>query len=157
MRLPEWVSPSGFPVYQQYFNILTQQVNTYISGKATCVKFNEDDTSKVSRRRMINGASPNVVHSLDAAALHMTVERCNEQAKIYDFAMIHDSYGTHALNCDALSKILREVFVDIFSRDQLRLWVSQLEEANPDITFPSPPEYGDAEITKIKESTYFFS
>lgn len=156
-RPVEWVSPSGFPVYQQYFNILTQQVNTYISGKATCVKFNEDDTSKVSRRRMINGASPNVVHSLDAAALHMTVERCNEQAKIYDFAMIHDSYGTHALNCDALSKILREVFVDIFSRDQLRLWVSQLEEANPDITFPSPPEYGDAEITKIKESTYFFS
>ncbi len=156
-RALSWVSPSGFPVNQQYFNIHSQQVNTYISGKATCVKFNEEDLTTISRRRMINGASPNVVHSFDAAALHKTVVKCNEEAGIYDFSMIHDSYGTHASSCDALSRILREVFVDIFSRDQLMLWLEQLAEQHPDIDFPAPPSYGAADVSKITESTYFFS
>ena len=153
----KWVSPSGFPVHQEYFNIQSQQVNTYISGKATCVKFNEEDTSTISQRRMVNGASPNVVHALDSACLHETVVRANKSAGIYDFAMIHDSYGTHSNKCDALSKITREVFVDTFSKDLLADWRDQLTEQHPDIDFPSPPQSGDADITQIIDSTYFFS
>jgi len=152
-----WVSPTGFPVHQEYYKVHNQQVNTYISGKATCVKFREDDDEIISRRRMVNGASPNVVHSLDAAALHETVVRCNKEHGIYDFSFIHDSYGTHANKCDQLSSTLREVFVDFFSRDLLTEWRSQLQEQHPELDFPVPPEFGDAEINKIKESTYFFA
>jgi DNA-directed RNA polymerase len=106
---------------------------------------------------MVNGASPNVVHSLDAAALHETVVRANKNHGIYDFSFIHDSYGTHSNKCDELSSTLREVFVDFFSRDLLNEWRTQLTEQHPDLDFPVPPEFGDAEINKIKESTYFFS
>ena len=156
-RALSWVSPTGFPVHQEYYKVHNQQVNTYISGKATCVKFREDDDEVISRRRMVNGASPNVVHSLDASALHETVVRANKNHGIYDFSFIHDSYGTHSNKCDELSSTLREVFVDFFSRDLLNEWRTQLTEQHPDLDFPVPPEFGDAEINKIKESTYFFS
>lgn len=152
-----WVSPTGFPVHQEYYKIHNQQVNTYISGKATCVKFREEDTSVISRRRMTNGASPNVVHSLDAAALHETIVRCNREHGIYDFSFIHDSYGTHATKCDQLSSTLRKVFVDMFSKDLLNEWRNQLAAQHPQLDFPAPPELGDADINQIKESTYFFA
>ena len=152
-----WVSPTGFPVHQEYYKVHNQQVNTYISGKATCVKFREEDDEIISRRRMVNGASPNVVHSLDAAALHETVVRCNKEHGIYDFSFIHDSYGTHANKCDQLSETLRQVFVDMFSKDILNNWRSQLSDQHPHLDFPEPPEFGDADISRIKESLYFFA
>jgi DNA-directed RNA polymerase len=150
-----WVTPSGFPVHQEYFNYQSNQVKTWISGHATHVKYVED-SDKLSSRRQKNGVSPNLVHSLDAAALHKTVIKANEDAGIYDFAFIHDSYGTHAAGCEDMSKILRKVFIEMFSVDLLRDWKHQLEH-NTQIVLPEPPEYGTADISQISNSTYFFS
>jgi len=149
-----WVTPSGFPVHQEYFNFQSQDVKTWISGKATHVRFREE-SDKLSKTRQKNGASPNFVHSLDAAALHKTIIRANKEAGIYDFAFIHDSYGTHATGCEALGKVLRDVFVDMFSVDLLRQWQHQLSQQG--VELPEPPEYGSADISRLKESTYFFS
>ena len=149
-----WVTPSGFPVHQEYFNFQSQDVKTWISGKATHVRFREE-SDKLSKTRQKNGASPNFVHSLDAAALHKTIIRANKEAGIYDFAFIHDSYGTHATGCEALGRVLRDVFVDMFSVDLLRQWQHQLSQQG--VELPEPPEYGSADISRLKESTYFFS
>jgi len=150
-----WVTPSGFPVHQQYFNYTQKKVDTWISGSATHVRYREED-DKISKLRQKNGVSPNFVHSLDAAALHKTIIKANKEAGIYDFAFIHDSYGTHATGCKALAKSLREVFVDMFSVDLLQDWKHQLEH-NTNTVLPEPPEYGNADISKITDSTYFFS
>ena len=150
-----WESPSGFPICQKYFNYHNTHIETMISGKIVCVGYrnNGDELSPVRQR---NGVSPNFVHSLDAAALHKTVIKANKEYGIYDFAMVHDSYGTHATHCDELGKALREVFVSMFSVDLLRDFKHQLEQASG-LELPEPPEYGNADISKISESTYFFS
>ena len=150
-----WKSASGFPVHQEYHNLHQQQVNTWISGTATCVKFNEA-SDQISNRRMINGVSPNVVHSVDSAALHLTTCRANDLG-IWDFSMIHDSYSTHATKTTLLNETLRNVFVELFSVDILADWLHQQMEAHPRIDFPAPPSYGDADINAIKHSKYFFS
>ena len=150
-----WVTPSGFPVHQEYFNYTQRQVKTWISGAATHVRYREED-DRLSKMRQKNGVSPNFVHSLDAAALHKTIIKANKEEGIYDFAFIHDSYGTHATGCEALSKVLRNVFVDMFSVDLLQDWKHQLEH-NTNIVLPEPPEYGNADISQITNSTYFFS
>ena len=155
-RALSWLSPSGFPIVQEYKKLTSQRVKTWVSGEATWIRFNEE-SDKICKRKQSNGVSPNFVHALDAAALHKTVVRANKEAGIYDFAMVHDSYGTHATRCADLSRILREVFVDMFQVDLLSDWSKQLSDRNPDISFPSPPDFGDAEITKINESTYFFA
>lgn len=151
-----WVTPSGFPVHQAYFKSTSQNVRTSISGQATYIKWYQD-TDKISPRRAKQGMSPNYVHSLDAACLAKTVVACNKQADLWDFAMIHDSYGTHATGCTNMSKILREQYLSVFELDQLALLKQQLIESHPDITFPDIPEYGNADISDVLNSKYFFS
>jgi len=150
-----WVTPSGFPVLQSYHKTTSQNVNTSISGQATYIKWYSDD-DEISPRKQKSGISPNFVHSLDAACLTKTVIECNKKG-IWDFAMIHDSYGTHATACTELSKVLREQYLGVFALDQLDLFRQQLEEAHPDIDFPDIPEYGTADISEVLGSKYFFS
>ena len=71
--------------------------------------------------------------------------------------MIHDSYGTHATNCPPLNKTLREQYLNVFEVDQLEILLHQLTENNPEIDFPEIPEYGNADISEVLESKYFFS
>ena len=150
-----WVTPSGFPVNQAYYKTTSQNVRTSISGQATYVKW-YSDTDEISIRRAKQGISPNYVHSLDASCLTKTVIACNKE-DLWDFAMIHDSYGTHATGCTKLSRILREQYLSVFSVDQLAVLKHQLEEANPNTTFPDIPEYGNADISDVLNSKYFFS
>ena len=125
------------------------------SGQATYVKWYSDDEA-ISPRKQKSGISPNYVHSLDASCLQKTVIECNKQG-IWDFAMIHDSYGTHATNCPTLNKTLREQYLNVFEVDQLEALLHQLSGANPEIDFPEIPEYGNADISQVLESKYFFS
>lgn len=150
-----WTSPSGFPVLQSYKKTTAQNVSTKINGSGTYIKWYKD-TDDISPRRQKQGISPNYVHSLDAACLTKTVVECNKQG-IYDFAMIHDSYGTHASNCEKLSRILREQYYSVFKVDQLEVLRHNLKESHPDIEFPDTPEYGNANLSEVLESPYFFS
>ena len=151
-----WVTPSGFPVLQEYHKTTSQHVRTKIGGQATYIKWYKDDED-ISARKQKSGISPNFVHSLDASCLTKTVIACNKQKGIYDFAMIHDSYGTHCTECDGLSRILREEYFKVFEVDQLANFKHQLSEAHPEVDFPALPEYGNADLAEVMRSEYFFS
>ena len=71
--------------------------------------------------------------------------------------MIHDSYGTHANNCDVFSKVLREEYFSLFSVDLLHDFLRQVSIQHPNIEFPEIPAYGNANLTEVLKSTYFFS
>jgi DNA-directed RNA polymerase len=150
-----WTSPSGFPVLQSYKKTTAQNVRTNINGSGTYIKWYKD-SDDISPRRQKQGISPNYVHSMDAACLAKTVVECNKLG-IYDFAMIHDSYGTHAANCDTLSRILREQYYAVFKIDQLETLLKDLKERYPHIEFPDTPEYGNADLSEVLRSQYFFS
>jgi DNA-directed RNA polymerase len=150
-----WTSPSGFPVLQSYKKTTAQNVRTNINGSGTYIKWYKD-SDDISPRRQKQGISPNYVHSMDAACLAKTVVECNNLG-IYDFAMIHDSYGTHAANCDTLSRILREQYYAVFKVDQLETLLKDLKERYPHIEFPDTPEYGNADLSEVLRSQYFFS
>ena len=149
-----WVSPSGFPCNQAYQKWEQKSIRTKIGDKVLRVKFRED-IDKMSPKRQAQGSSPNFVHSLDASCLHMTVNKC-EQLGIKDFAMVHDSYGTHSVNCEAMANQIRHTLVEIFEQDQLAILKNNLEEAN-DLTLPELPCYGSFNIKDIINSKYIFS
>jgi len=151
----EWTTPTGFPVNQSYKSSTSQSVKTKIGGQATWVKF-KSDIDELCRRSQRNGISPNFVHSLDASLLTKSVIEANKQG-IYDFAMIHDSFGTHSNNCDLFGKILREQTSYIFKLDLLRAFRSELLSANETLEIPEPPEYGNFDPNEVVNSTYFFS
>ena len=150
-----WVTPSGFIVKQDYRKLKESRVVTYITGEALWVRFRED-TEDISPSKQALGVAPNLVHSLDSAMLHLATNLANDRG-IYDFSMIHDSYGTHCKNSDVLAEVIREVAVKMFTDDYLQNWLAQIKEQNPDLEFPEPPTYGSADISLIRDSPYFFS
>ena len=151
----EWVTPTGFPVLQDYKQFSHQDVRTKLSGKATWVHF-RGQTDRLCKRSQRNGVSPNFVHSLDASLLTKSVIEASKQG-IYDFSMIHDSFGTHSNNCDKFGKILRNEAFSIFSLDLLRDFVRQLRLADENIELPEPPAYGNFDPKEVLDSKYFFS
>ena len=155
-RYIHWVSPSGFPVKQDYKKLKGSEVRTWISGKVVSVCFNEN-LDKISPQKMSNGVAPNTVHSLDSTLLHLTTVAACKEKGIYDFSMIHDSYGTHSTKAQDLADTIRDEAVKMFNKDLLKDWLDQLKKQHPDLDFPALPEYGDADISLIRDSPYFFS
>ena len=153
-----WVTPAGFPVLQKYKKYKQKRVDVYLSGKRVSFRLNTEE-GVVNRLRQSNACSPNFIHSMDAAALMLTVCRAEEEG-INSFAMIHDSYGTHAADTAHLASILREEFVRMYeANDVLEAFRKSSEEwaSLPQDTLPPPPKQGSLELGGILRSKYFFS
>lgn len=150
-----WVSPSGFPVMQAYEKYAEKAIHTKIGDKVYRVKFRED-IGVLSAKRQAQGSSPNFVHSLDAACLHLTVNKCVAKYGMNSFAMVHDSYGAHTTDCNYMAQAIRETLYEIFSLDQLSILKEGLEQRSG-IELDSLPEYGDFDVSQILTSDYIFS
>jgi len=153
-----WIVPSGFKVRQAYYKPTTKRISTFWGG--TRVRLNVDSPSPtINHKKVSAGQSPNYIHSLDASHLMMTVLRAVLK-KIRAFALIHDSFGTHAGNTQVLADTIREAFVIMYSQDNLELFreeiLSQLPEELHELV-PTVPSKGNLNLTDILKSTYFFS
>lgn len=152
----EWVTPTGWLVLQSYNNTTTKRIKTHINGEI--VKLNMlEEQSTVSRRRTGSGSSPNFIHSLDAAAMTKTINACVNRG-ILDFAMVHDSYGTHSSLMPMMSDLIRQEFVRMYEEHDV---LTELRDhaiqtlGTEDV--PLPPALGDLDIRKVLQSEYFFA
>jgi DNA-directed RNA polymerase len=149
-----WCTPTGLCIYQHYKAFKWRRIETTIDGKLLKPVIHEEDGNKIDVNRSINGSAPNFVHSLDASALTLTVHLCNKE-NINSYAMIHDSYGTHAHNTPKLARLLREAFVDIYSKnDVLADFRAAALEVLDEV--PEPPTLGNLNIYEVLDSPYFF-
>jgi DNA-directed RNA polymerase len=153
----EWVTPTGWLVLQQYHEMSQNRIKTHISGQVVSLSFPQEKTSSVHRQRTGLGSSPNFIHSLDAAAMTKTINTA-VKAGIQDFAMVHDSYGTHSSNMLAMSEILREEFVNMYEEHDVLEELRQhamLTLGTKDV--PLPPSKGNLDLSSVLESEYFFA
>lgn len=150
-----WTAPSGFICFQSYRKTILKRIRTDFAGTSLMLGVREE-TSKVDRRRHTNGISPNFVHSLDAAELAFTVDACLAEG-IKDFAMVHDSFGTHAAKVAALSVFLRHAFVGTFATNVLADFTKQVNAAAPHLCMPPMPAMGSLNLESVLESEYFFA
>jgi DNA-directed RNA polymerase len=75
---------------------------------------------------MSNASAPDLIHSLDAALLMLTVEKSHQKG-IKDLKLVHDSFGTHAADIDALDLSLREAAYEMFgTRNYIKEWVCEV-------------------------------
>lgn len=153
-----WVTPSGFLVHQHYVKQKNKDIRT-IWGTARVKLSLNIDTNLLDKRKQANGISPNFVHSMDASHLVLTINKALD-AGIKSFAMIHDSYGTHAADCDLLASLLREAFVEMYREDVLQSFADQLKaQLPPEVAeqIPPIPEKGSLDLEAVKDSLYFFA
>jgi len=145
----KWVTPSGFPAIQAYWEQDVHQIHTKLCGGAR-LKLHHD-TAQPDVNRHKNGIAPNFVHSLDASHLTLTVNACAALG-IKSLAMIHDDYGTHAADAGALYRVIREEFVAMYQKHGP---LSEFRAAYP--TLPEPPPHGELDIEEVLRSEYFFA
>lgn len=104
------------------------RVETKIGSRVIII--NKEELPRISVGRQKLSVAPNFIHSLDAAVMMKTIEKAVHKG-ITHFAMIHDSYGTHAADAPALANILREAFVEMFSDNILLNWTNEVLQILP--------------------------
>lgn len=153
-----WVTPSGMLAVQDYREILGKRITSFMTGSRVALTLSVEG-DRLDKRRMGLGISPNFVHSLDASHMVSTVVSCVEKG-MQSFAMVHDSYGTHAGNIDVLGQTLRETFVEQYEGNLLEHYRSQLVAQLPEELaeeIPPCPNTGSLELAAVLNSDYFFA
>ena len=153
-----WSTPVGFSVEQRVMDVNAERVLVTINGQKTQLKLAVKG-STLNKTKQKSGTAPNFVHSYDAAHACLTVNACKARG-VDSFAMIHDSYGTHAADATELSAVLRDEFVGMYQADALIDLYEGLRTQCDEETFaliPTPPIGGDLDLSCVYESEYFFS
>jgi DNA-directed RNA polymerase len=153
-----WTTPLGFPVVQNYRKTKDERVETHLAGARKVLSMRRD-LPDVDKRKSSLAISPNVVHSLDASHLMLTVWNAVE-AGIKNFALIHDSFGTHAGNTAEFYCIIRSSFIELYADGyfhQLReQFMKQIPEDKRHLIPPLPSE-GNLNPDSVLESPYCFA
>lgn len=152
-----WVTPSGFPVFQAYKDIRSRQIRTVLGGKTYRPRYNEELDS-INSRKQASGIAPNFVHSLDSAALALTVNSASQQG-VGSFWMIHDAFGCHAADMPKMARVLRETFLEMYQEDVFENFIHRASKVLPIealVELPDTPPRGSLNLKQVLESEHFF-
>lgn len=153
-----WTTPSGFVAYQSYMDMSRRFIKTKIAGQIIQLRVDKE-TDQINRSKQATSVSPNFVHSLDASSMILTVDEL-AAGGVTSFAMIHDSYGTHACHTTELASCLREVFIRMYETDPLAQFRDELisQSSSEDIEgLPELPRKGELNLWSIMDSEFFFA
>lgn len=158
-RFLSWTVPvTNFPVVQNYTEGTVKKTwvqygppkghklsnGYYENTYQLSVCFIEE--TQPSRGKQSQGASPNAIHSLDAAHLALTVYRCD-----FPVTTIHDSFGCLLADMPKLFRVVRETFVELYSSDPL---TSLMKDIGGDM---SAVQLGTLDISLVLDSEYCFA
>ena len=145
-KVLEWITPSGFVVHQKLNKKEVERLQLHLLGTVCQVTVAVGESDEVDLNHHKNATAPNLIHSLDASLLHLSVPRFNAP-----IALIHDSVLCRATDMSTLSTIVRETYMHLFAEhDYLIDFASQIGAET------EPPIIGDLEPESVIESTYFF-
>ncbi|WP_051547575.1 DNA-directed RNA polymerase [Lysobacter capsici] len=153
-----WTTPAGFPVLQEYREDKGKRLQMHVGGRVMDITVAIDGTT-LDRRRQALGISPNFVHSCDASHMMLTVNVAADNG-LDSFAMIHDSYGTHAAHTGVIAAALRHAFVQQYEGDVLGAFRDELVAQLPinlGEKIPPLPPTGNLDLTAVNDSRYFFA
>lgn len=152
----EWVTPTNFLVRQAYPDVRQKRIKTHLNGSITKLNINEPIANTINKSKTRSGASPNFIHSLDAAHLTRVVNRGSRDG-IKNWAMIHDSFGCPSPQAGLLNQITREEFVSIHEEhdplEELRVYA----ERKLGKSLERPPAKGQLDVREVLKSDYFFA
>jgi DNA-directed RNA polymerase len=158
-RFLSWTVPiTNFPVVQHYTEGTTHGI--YIQygppkGSRDSRGYYENtfklhicylEEATHSKRKQALGASPNAIHSLDAAHLMITTERCE-----FPVTTIHDSFGCLLGDMADLFVTIRETFVELYSVNPLEALMLDIGGNINDVDF------GTLDIRLVLDSEYCFT
>jgi DNA-directed RNA polymerase len=143
----EWVTPSGFPVVQEYRRNEAERINTKLLGQRILTSLlKEWEERTIDLQKAKTAASPNLIHSLDAALLHLVFAEWRAP-----FTVIHDCVLGRSCDMDDMGSAIRDKFVEIYSQPVLKDWSRQLG-----VDFDESVMLNTLDINDVQQSAYFF-
>jgi DNA-directed RNA polymerase len=140
-----WVTPSGFKVTQKIMQKNIEVLKLQLLGRCK-MHVATDSETLVDKVRHKAATAPNLIHSLDASLLHLSITRFNSP-----IALIHDSVLCRATDMSILSTLVRETYMELFAKQNyLEVFAEQIGAKT------KPPIIGDLEPEAVIDSTYFF-
>jgi DNA-directed RNA polymerase len=157
-----WVSPAGIPCINRYHESTTKQIQIWCYDKGVNVKTKltvaTGYTDIVKKEKAASAIAPNVVHSMDAAHLLLTVQACGAEG-ITSIATIHDSFGCLPSQADRFNQIIREQFLRMYAEHDILAEI--LETAKKHLVnhkrLPELPAKGTLDLTEILNAQYAFA
>ncbi len=150
----EWTVPTGFPLLHHYPRMRGERVRL-VTGTPRLKKATR--SLKLNLSKQVNAIVANLVHSLDAAHLMMTVRELKARG-VTDVSVVHDSFAVHACDVDVMNEVLREQFVRLHTEFTLgTFWKSVKAAAPRGVALPEPPATGALDLAAVRTSEYFFA
>ena len=111
-----WALPSGLKVNQSYVDSEAIRLRPFKFRKNTfSLKIRNE---KINKSKQIRALMPNLIHSLDAASLSLIVDMFFIKSdNNINFFSIHDCFAVTANNVSKLIKIVKLVYIKIYSDD----------------------------------------
>lgn len=176
-----WTTPVGLPVYHQYnewehsrsrFFLYDQNVVAKDAKsedkvdregrvlRAVRLNLRVSPTTRINRDKAKSASSPNVIHSMDGAHLQLTVLGALDM-DIRHFALIHDSFATHAGNTDVFFHVIRDAFVQMYDAfcpfTVIRDYAESVLDPEEFAKIPPIPEKGTLDLDVIRDALYAFA
>lgn len=182
-RLPlVWTTPLGLPVVHRYSVWETKCVSMSLydrkvpvteakhhdrltpdgTGVLRRVQMNirTAPTDRIDKDKARSAVAPNVIHSMDGSHLMLTVLNAEAEG-ITDFALIHDSFGTHAGRTQRFFQIIRESFVEMYDAycpfEEVDAYARSVLSDDGIEKLPEVPGKGDMDLNAVLEAEYAFA
>ena len=172
-----WTNPLGMPIMHKYAVWDVKRVELFLFNKELGVNEGKSrtgatglervraniatsPTSIIDKQKARSAVAPNVIHSMDGAHLLLTVLAASEEGFAH-FALIHDSFGTHAGRTSRFFQIIREAFVGMYEsydpfEEILESAKSALSDKGID-KLPAVPSKGTLDLNSILDAEYAFA
>ena len=155
-----WTTPLGFPVVNEYMTPIEKVISVNINRRRVRTKLALGFTDKLKGSKQRSTIAPNFVHSYDASHLMQVVLAAKEHG-IDDFLLIHDSFGCLPSDMQRFSEIVREQFVELYSKNDPFMVIYSYalsilsDKAKKKLT-PPPPK-GKLDLSEVLKSKYAFA
>jgi DNA-directed RNA polymerase len=147
----QWITPSGFPVNNDYKMYKEVEVKTAVGDRFDYRRLLKE-LPEMDVKAAIRTIAPNFVHSLDASVAHLVAKELGDQG--LSFGIVHDCFFSHAASMDAVRKVVRHKYYDVFVKNQLENFSQQLSHHGE---IKKIPDLGRFSIDELLGSEYFIS
>ncbi len=152
----KWNTPSKFYVNQNYFIQNSKRIKTKIGTSTVRLSLNEE-TDEVNSNKSTRSFAANFVHSLDAANVHLALEKSHKKG-LKNITTIHDCFGSTAADIEEFIFSVKESFVEMYTFNVLDdLYDQSVQQLNKPRKLPTPPDLGDFNICEVLDAPYVFS
>jgi len=114
------------------------------------------NTDILDKKKQSSSIAPNLIHSLDATLMFLTVEDMIK-SDVANFQLIHDCYYTDCNNIDIMNKSIRKSYFLLFNNNPLQEWLEQINTLYDTHKKASDIMINTLVLDDVLKSNYLFS